>query len=218
MFGLKPWRLFCETIYFFLRATVRPRICLFANMRSGVFFEREGLLNHVMVERKQQTSPRTLREFQINEGAIGPLKTLKGAGFILIATSNQPGLSRGSLSRTEMDRMHDLLKATFELDDVLVCPHDETDRCPCRKPKPGLLIEAAFKWHLDLDRSFVVSQKWQDADAARLVGCTSLLLKSPWNGPGHRDFLLDTLDGIVRKILQLAPFQHQGNCWCSGAI
>ena len=83
------------------------------------------------------------------------------------------------------------------------CPHDEMDRCPCRKPNPGLIREAAFKYHLDLDRSFVVSEKWQDAEAAHNAGCISILLNSPWVGKGHRDFVLPDLNAIVQKILQL---------------
>jgi histidinol phosphatase-like enzyme len=96
-----------------------------------------------------------------------------------------------------------VLRAKLPLDDILVCPHDETDRCPCRKPKPGLLLEAAFQWHLDLTISFVVSSKWQDAEAARAAGCTSLLLQSPWIGDGHHDFVLPDLGAIADKILQL---------------
>ncbi len=105
--------------------------------------------------------------------------------------------------------MHDLLRKTFALDDILVCPHDETDRCPCRKPKPGLLVEASFKFHLLLDRSFVISDKWQDAEAARTAGCTSLLVQSPWIGSVHRDFLLPDLSAIVEKILQLRLSRRQ---------
>jgi D-glycero-D-manno-heptose 1,7-bisphosphate phosphatase len=99
--------------------------------------------------------------------------------------------------------MHRLVRAAFPVDDILVCPHDEFDRCPCRKPKPGLLHEAAFNWHLDLDRSYVISDKWQDAEAARLAGCTSLLIRSPWVGPVHHDFIVPTLPMAVGKILQL---------------
>jgi histidinol-phosphate phosphatase family protein len=99
--------------------------------------------------------------------------------------------------------MHDMLRGRFAVDEILVCPHDGTDHCPCRKPKPGLLIEAAFKWHLDLERSFVVSDKWQDAEAAHNAGCTSILLKSAWIGLGHHDFVLSTIDDVFNKILQL---------------
>jgi D-glycero-D-manno-heptose 1,7-bisphosphate phosphatase len=155
------------------------------------------------VERRHQVSPLTLEEFQVNAAIAPLLSKLKASGLLLIATTNQPGLSRGYQSRRELERMHEVLRRTLPLDDILVCPHDETDRCPCRKPKPGLLVEAAFKWHLNLDRSFVVSDKWQDAEAARMAGCTSLLLQSAWVGDVHHDFILPDLDAIVDKILRL---------------
>jgi D-glycero-D-manno-heptose 1,7-bisphosphate phosphatase len=128
---------------------------------------------------------------------------LKGAGFVLIATTNQPGLSNGAVSRRELDRMHARLRKVFPLDDILVCPHGSDDHCSCRKPLPGLLIEASFKWHLDLERSFVISDKWQDARTAQAVGCTSMMLQSPWVGSGHHDFVLTSLGTIADKILQL---------------
>jgi D-glycero-D-manno-heptose 1,7-bisphosphate phosphatase len=172
-------------------------------MRSGIFFERDGILNLTRVERRFQTAPRTLEEFLPNPAAREPLRYLKEQGFVLLVTTNQPGVSRGYLSRRELDRMHDLLRRQFPLDDVLVCPHDESDDCDCRKPRAGLLTEAAFKWHIDLERSFVVSDKWQDAEAARTVGATSLLIESPWTGNGHHDFVLPGLDHVATRILQL---------------
>jgi D-glycero-D-manno-heptose 1,7-bisphosphate phosphatase len=173
-------------------------------MKSGVFFERDGILNRTHFHRTQPFSPLALDDFEVIDQAIEPLERLKASGFVLLTTTNQPGLSRGSLSRRELEQMHALLKERFPLDDILVCPHDEADRCPCRKPKAGLLTEAAFKWRLDLDHSFVVSERWQDAEAARLVGCTSLLVRSSWNGSGHHDFILDSLSEAAQKILQLS--------------
>ncbi len=172
-------------------------------MKLGVFIERDGILNKVQVDRQHQVSPATLAEFKVNKGIAPLLQKLKAAGLVVIATTNQPGLSRGYLPRRELDRMHDLLRCTLPIDDIFLCPHDEADRCPCRKPKPGLLIEAKFKWHLDMDRSFVISDKWQDAEAARAAGCTSLLLESPWVGSVHHDFVLPNLAAVVGKILQL---------------
>jgi len=171
-------------------------------MKSAVFFERDGVLNLVKVERGHQVAPLMLDDFQVNPEACVVLKELKAAGFVLLATTNQPGVSRGYLARRELDRMHDFLRRQLPLDDILVCPHDETDRCTCRKPHAGLLTEAAFKWHIDLERSYVVSDKWQDAQAAHVGGCTSLLLRSPWIGKGHHDFVLSSLSEAVERILQ----------------
>ena len=184
-------------------SVARRGLCFSKNMKFAVFIERDGVLGLARTERPHQISPSTLEEMHVNTAVVPVLSKLKSAGFLLIGTTNQPGLSRGYQNRRELDRIHNLLQKTFSLDDILVCPHDEIDRCPCRKPKPGLLFEAAFKWHLNLDRSFVVSDKWQDAEAARAAGCTSLLIQSPFVGTVHRDFVLPDLQAVVEKILRL---------------
>lgn len=173
-------------------------------MKAAIFFERDGILNECRVERGQQMCPRTLEDFRVNLDARESLQKLRDAGFLLLAITNQPGISRGYLSRRELDLMHIILRKKLPLDDVLMCAHDEMDHCPCRKPSPGLIREAAFKHHLDLDRCFVVSDKWQDAQAAHNAGCTSILLDSPWIGKGHHDFVLPNLRAITEKILSLA--------------
>lgn len=169
-------------------------------MKRAVFIERDGILNEVRVGPKNPIQPLTLDEFKPRSAAVEPLQALKASGFVLVVTTNQPGLSRGYQSRRELDLMHTILRRLFPIDDILICPHEEGDHCPCRKPRPGLLVEAAFKWHLDLDHSFVVSDKWQDSEAARAAGCTSLLVQSPWNGQVHHDFVLPDLSAIVEKI------------------
>ena len=172
-------------------------------MKAAVFIERDGVLNEVRVERQRPVSPLTLEELRVNQAAVPLLQKLKAAGLLLMATTNQPGLSRGYQSRRELDRMHELLRAAFALDDLLLCPHDASDGCSCCRPKPGLLVEAGFKWRLNLDRCFVISDKWQDAEAARAAGCTSLLLQSPWNGTAHCDLVVPDLAAAVDKLLGL---------------
>ena len=172
-------------------------------MKVGVFIERDGVLNSALVERSQQVSPQALGQFNINPAAAALVRKLKAAGLVVIATTNQPGLSRGYQSRRALDQMHARLMQEVPLHDILVCPHDETDHCPCRKPKPGLLTEARYKWQLELDRSFVISDKWPDADAALAVGATSLLIQSPWLGNAHHDLVVADFKTAVKKLLQL---------------
>jgi D-glycero-D-manno-heptose 1,7-bisphosphate phosphatase len=178
-------------------------LALLAGVKLGVFIERDGVLNSTRVERQHQVSPLTMSDFHVNRDAAPLLRKLRSAGFLLFATTNQPGLSRGYQSRRELDLMHDMLRSVFPLQDVLVCPHDEVDHCPCRKPKPGLLIEAAFNHRLNLDHSFVISDKWQDAEAARSAGCTSLLLSSPWLGTVHRDLVVPNFAAAIEKLFSL---------------
>ena len=169
-------------------------------MKRAVFIERDSLLNLATIGGQQKT-PTTLEEFQLNELLLAPLIRLKNADYLLIVTTNQPEISRGNLSRRELDRMHDRLRAVFPLDDIYVCPHDPEDDCPCRKPRAGLFTEAAFKWHMSLGQSYVISHRWQDANAAQLVGSTSLLIDSPWLGRGHHDFVVRDFAAAVDKVL-----------------
>lgn len=168
-------------------------------MKIAVFLERDGVLNNTQCK----APPRSLEEFRINQDIAEPLWLLREAGFLLIATTNQPGLSRGDLPRRDLDSMHAILQRQLPLDDILVCPHLEEDDCSCRKPRAGLMREASFAWHVELDRSYVISDKWQDSEAARQVGCISMLIDSPRIGSGHHDYILDDVDGAVEKILQI---------------
>jgi histidinol-phosphate phosphatase family protein len=172
-------------------------------MRCGIIIERDGILNRMLSLPPTVLGPATLEELDINMEAQPPLLRLKEAGFILVATTNQPGLSAGTQCRRELDRIHEAIRQAFSLDDILVCPHGPEDECNCRKPRPGLITEAVFKWHMDLDRSYVVSDKWQDAAAAHSAGCKSLLIHSPWIGSGHHDIVLPSLEAITEKILTL---------------
>ena len=170
-------------------------------MRVAAFIERDGLLNRVRIEHDFPVTPNRLENFQVQPEAAPLVRTLQDAGFLVIATTNPPGLSTGDTSRTELDMMHDLLLKKLNLDDIMICPHDEADCCPCRKPKPGLLIEAGFKWHVDLDRSVAISDKWQDAEAARIAGSTCSHGSDAGSVVRARDGYLDVrcIQSVVRK-------------------
>lgn len=177
-------------------------------MKPAIFLARNGILNIVPIEDEMQANPLTCAEFKVNKKAVGMLKRLKEAGFMLIVVTNQPELSDGSLRRSELNQMHALLYKAFPISDVLFCPHSDSDECPCRKPQPGLLLEATQKWHIDLNRSYLVSDKGEDAEMARAAGCTSLILKSPLAEEGMGDFTLNSLKAIEHKILGLEKKFH----------
>jgi len=173
-------------------------------MKSAVFIERDGLLNKIQSGPKGPVTPRTLGEFSVNEGAIEPLRRLHIAGFTLIVTTHQPGLIQGDLSRTVLDGMHRVLYRAFPglINDMFVCPHTESSGCPCRRPRPGLIIESAFKWHVDPRRSFLVSNHPDDAQVAHFAGCASVLVRSPWLGDVRGDYLVDDLPAAVSTIIE----------------
>lgn len=173
----------------------------FPAMRAAVFFERDGVLAR---SAGGNGLPRRFEEFQVIEDATGPLQRLREAGFYLFATTNQPGVTSDGPGWRDLDLMHAVLIRKLALHEVLVCPHPIDDQCPCRKPQPGLLREAARRHGVDLDHSFVVSDRWVDAEMAEAAGATSVLIRSTHNGNGHHDFVVDDLPGAVTKILEIA--------------
>jgi histidinol-phosphate phosphatase family protein len=190
-------------------------------MKAAVFFERDGILNRYPTKEssqaKSESKPRSrlspegpcrLEQFQVCEEVIPLLVQLKKAGFLLLCTTNQPAVARGEMSRSELDLMHRILMHKLPLDDISLCASDDPSH-PCYKPQPGMFTEAAFKWGLDLDRCFVVSDKWSDAKAAQIVGCTSIMIDSPWVGDDHHDYVVPNLEMATHKILQLDAELHR---------
>lgn len=171
-------------------------------MKRAVFIERDGVLNELVVVRPDRLiGPIMIEEFKLFPEQKPQIASLQVAGFVVLVTTNQPGLSRGYQSRRELDRMHGILRKSLGVNDIFVCPHDQKDHCPCRVPRPGLLIEAAFKWHLNLEHSFVISDKWQDAEAARTAGCISVLIKSPWLRKDCGDMIVESLEEAVKTVI-----------------
>lgn len=136
-------------------------------------------------------------------GAAEALKRLKRAGALLVVITNQPVVARGMLDEKGLEGVHERLKAMLALegaalDEVLYCPHHpelrrpETDvreyvrDCECRKPRPGMILEAARRHGIDLARSFVVGDSTRDVGAARAAGCRAVLVETGFGGRDGR--------------------------------
>jgi len=102
--------------------------------------------------------------------------------------------------------MHESLLASLPLDDILVCCHTDLDNCDCRKPIPGMLLEAARKHNIDLTASFMVGDRWRDIDAGYNAGCKTILIdygyseRPPDREPDLRvGSLREAADWIIRS-------------------
>jgi D-glycero-D-manno-heptose 1,7-bisphosphate phosphatase len=73
--------------------------------------------------------------------------------------------------------MHDALRAETSVDDVVVCFHIDEDHCGCRKPKPGMLVQAAQRWFIDPARLYMLGDRWRDIEAGRKAGCKTVLVR-----------------------------------------
>ena len=142
----------------------------------AVFLDRDGVLNRAIIRAGRPYTPAGLFEIELLPGAREACVALRAAGYLLIVVTNQPDIARGKQTREAIDAMNGWLQRELALDQVQVCPHDDRDACACRKPAPGMLLEAARQRNIDLAASFMVGDRWRDVEAGRCAGCNTVFI------------------------------------------
>jgi D-glycero-D-manno-heptose 1,7-bisphosphate phosphatase len=109
--------------------------------------------------------------------------------------TNQPDIGRKLLSPAVLSLMHAKLQAVLPITHIYVCPHSDEDNCLCRKPKPGLIFQAAAEHHIDCENSYLVGDRWSDIEAGRQAGCKTLFIdygyqEQPPLNPHHQSHSL----------------------------
>ena len=174
-------------------------------MRRAVFLDRDGVLNRAIVVQGRPHPPASLAEFEVLAGAVQACRQLREAGFLLIVVTNQPDVARGTQQREVVEAINKALLSEVPIDDIRVCYHDDQDQCSCRKPLPGLLIQAAKEWQIDLSASFMVGDRWKDIETGRKAGSKTVLIDCEYreampSAPSHRvHSLAEAADWILRQ-------------------
>jgi D-glycero-D-manno-heptose 1,7-bisphosphate phosphatase len=172
-------------------------------VNRAVFLDRDGVLNRTRVRGTITYPPQSVAEVQILPGVREALTRLARSGLRLIAVTNQPDVARGLQTTVVAEAINRHVMAQLPLLAVRACYHDDGDACACRKPRPGLLLEAARDYGIDLGHSFMVGDRWSDVVAGQAAGCLTYLIDGPYN---HRarcrpDFLVTDLSEAARLIL-----------------
>lgn len=170
--------------------------------KRAVFLDRDGVINKIVFREGQPESPRSLEEFVMNDGIRETARKLKDAGFRVIVVSNQPDVARGRMTQGTLDLMNQRLACEIPVDGIYVCPHDDSQQCTCRKPKPGMLMKAALEWNIDLSSSFMIGDTWKDMEAGKAAGCKTILLNTPYNRDIQSDFSVKSLKEAADLIIQ----------------
>jgi D-glycero-D-manno-heptose 1,7-bisphosphate phosphatase len=172
-------------------------------LRPAVFLDRDGVLNRVSIRDGMPFGPTSPGDFVLVDGAAADVRRLKEAGYAVIVATNQPELARGGLRAESLEAMHARLRAEVPVDAIFVCPHDDGDRCGCRKPRPGLLLSAAREHGIDLPRSYMVGDRWRDVEAGKAAGCRTVFVEMGYREAlrSPPDHVATGLGGAVRWIL-----------------
>jgi histidinol-phosphate phosphatase family protein len=141
--------------------------------RFAVFLDRDGT---VMADRHFLADPAGV---ELLPGAAAGLRRMRDLGAALVVVTNQSGVGRGYFDLGAVERVNDRLRELLaaegiELDGIYVCPHGPDEGCACRKPEPGLFLQARDELGLDLGASFVVGDREVDVEAGRRLGATPI--------------------------------------------
>jgi D-glycero-D-manno-heptose 1,7-bisphosphate phosphatase len=174
--------------------------------RAAVFLDRDGVVDEAILRDGRPFPPGAVDEVVIPTGVREACQLLSDAGLLLVLVTNQPDIARMTTSRQVVDAINGYLTHELNLDAVYVCPHDDGDACACRKPAPGLLVDAAADLGLDLTRSVMVGDRWRDIEAGKRAGVTTIWLRRAYRepAPDAPDHVVDYLGDVVPLVVTSA--------------
>lgn len=168
--------------------------------RRAVFLDRDGVINKVVMRDGIQDSPRHGGELVIIDGVEEAICMLSKQGFLVIIVTNQPGVKRGTHRKQDVEEIHKFIGNYLMIDGIYTCYHDNEDNCACRKPKAGMLYDAAENIEIDLGSSYMIGDRWQDICAGNNAGCKTILVD--YHYPMNKDSCPDHRTGSLLEAAQ----------------
>lgn len=168
--------------------------------RRAIFLDRDGVLN----VRRVDDYVKRWEEFSFLPGIFQVLPEIHRAGYLAVLVTNQRGIGRGLMELGDLETIHDLMQRELELrsghrlDAIYFCPHDRDAACDCRKPLPGMLLEAARDLEIDLEGSWMIGDSESDIEAGRAAGARTVKI-DPELGATSAEILVADLVAAWRE-------------------
>jgi len=156
-------------------------------MKKAFFLDRDG----VLIEQVEYIKDPD--EVKLIPGTAAALKLIHDRGYLAVVVSNQSGIARKKFTRAELDavqkRMYELLAERGErIDGFYFCPHDpHVEACPCRKPRPGMILQAARELDIDVSASFMIGDRPADVETGLNAGCRDCAMVLTGYGTGKAE-------------------------------
>ena len=173
-----------------------------------IFLDRDGVIN------KEVNYLSKIDDFKFIDGVFETCYFFKNLGFEIIIVTNQSGIARGYFSENDFKLINNWMINQFKLNnveilDVFFCPHGPKSKCSCRKPKPGMLVDAQNKYHIDIEKSWMIGDKETDIEAANLAGIkNTILLRSGHlidESNSNSKFIIDSIKQSKEVIKTYTP-------------
>ena len=174
-------------------------------MNKAVFLDRD---NTIIYDAPYMADP---GKVEIMPGVVKALRKFRQAGYMLIIVTNQSGIGRGMFTEEAMLQVHKKLRELFgskgvSFDDIFYCPHSPEDNCECRKPLPGMLLEAAAKHNIDFAESIMIGDKIADVESGIASGCGNNIWlaygRKPIEISGREFIIAEDLGEVAEKLLK----------------
>jgi len=183
-------------------------------VNRAVFLDRDGVINQKAACGQYITR---WEELRILPGVVEAIRLIKEAGYLVIVATNQRAVAKGLLTPSELEDIHQRLTNQLRrdgavIDDIYYCPHELEPACCCRKPKAGMLLDAARKHEIDLSHSWMIGDSDRDVEAGKTAGCRTIRLVQPHEHAGtHADALAESLLAAAQQVLLLMPAATEVN-------
>ena len=150
-------------------------------LKKAVFLDRDGVVNKAKIINGKPYPPKSKSEVEIFDDVISSVNRLKSKGFEIVVITNQPDIARKKTKLTTVLEIHEYIREKSTISNFFICPHDDVDECECRKPKIGLLVQAAQEFNIDLNGSHLVGDRWKDIKAGQDAGCTCYFINNQYS-------------------------------------
>ena len=168
--------------------------------------DRDGVINRAVVREGKPYPPANLEAVEILPGVFEAMNSLHTDGWLLIVVTNQPDVARGTTALADVEAINHHLQQYLPIDEFRVCYHDNHSGCDCRKPLPGLLTAAAIDLDIDLNKSYMVGDRWRDIEAGNHAGCQTFFIDYGYaeKQPTSMNFVVSSLLGASEIILRMS--------------
>ena len=141
------------------------------NRKPAVFLDRDGVINRSILVNGTPTAPNRYEDIEILPNVQESIARLTLSNYHVVVITNQPDVERGLISKNQINAINSAICDLVGIKYSYICYHDDSNKCNCRKPKPGNIFKAAFDLKIDLKKSFMIGDRWRDIDAGQKAGC-----------------------------------------------
>lgn len=171
--------------------------------RRAIFLDRDGTLVRAVYRptwEKKITAPFLMNELTFEPYLGEVIKIFKDFGYLTIMITNQPDVANGYVTKNRWAKIHRTILDEVRPDDWHACVHRTEDKCPNKKPRPGMLLSAKRDHNINMEKSFMIGDTENDMLAGKAAGCKTILIRRFYNEKSAE--ANDNADYVVKSLLE----------------